>query len=449
MNEQVLAHLRAQQQRHVQDLQDFIKIPAVASQNRGVHECAVWLSDFMQRAGVTPMVVEEANFPVLLAEVPGESERSVLIYGHYDVQPADEPDWRYPPFGGQVVEGRLYGRGTVDDKGPVMATLEAVRAYLDCGLRPPVTVKFLIEGEEEVGSPSLPPVLERYHDFLYCDALLNFDDNVWFDGRPRVIGGLKGSVKIRLEARLNREYHAMNSPVLEGAVWRLVWALNSLMGPDGRIRIRDFYDDVVPPQAEDIAMLADLNWNGEEILRESGARAFLGNKNGLEALTALILEPTCNLGGITGGYVAPERKGVVPAFAAAEMRFGLVPNQTAEAVYQKVCQHLAAEGFDDIDVQVGGGSNPWARTPMKGDVVQALARSLEKAFGRRIAYQPSYAGSGPEGVFQELFPKMMHAYSGFGPVDDHLHAPNEYIVVDDYLKGIEAVARFFGEYAGG
>jgi acetylornithine deacetylase/succinyl-diaminopimelate desuccinylase-like protein len=340
----------------------------------------------------------------------------------------------------------MFGRGTVDDKGPVMAVLEAVRAYLECGLRPPVTVKFLIEGEEEVGSPSLRPVLEAYHDFLYCDATVNFDDNVWFDGRPRVIGGLKGSCALRLEARLDREFHAMNSPLLAGAAWRVVWALNSLVAPDGRILVRDFFDDVVPPSEDDIELLKGLNWDGEAILRESGEKAFLGGRSPLEALTAFILEPTINLGGLTGGYVQPAKKGVVPAFAAAEMRVGLVPNQTPERVYEKVKQHLEAEGFGDVEVKLLGG-NPWARAPMKGEIIQALARSLDAAFGRGIAYQPSYAGSGPEGVFQELFPKMQHAYSGFGPVEDRLHAPNEYIVVDDYIRGIEATARLYTEYA--
>jgi acetylornithine deacetylase/succinyl-diaminopimelate desuccinylase-like protein len=187
MNEQVLAHLRANAQRHVKDLRTFVRMPSITSQNRGMRECVAWLAEFMSRAGISPVVIEDANFPVLMAEVKGTSPRSLLVYGHYDVQPADEPEWNYDPFAAEIVDGRMYGRGTVDDKGQVMAVLEAVRAYLECGLRPPVTVKLLLEGEEEVGSPSLKPVMLAHRDFLDSDALVNFDDSVWFDGRPRVV----------------------------------------------------------------------------------------------------------------------------------------------------------------------------------------------------------------------------------------------------------------------
>lgn len=448
MNEKVLAHLRANTERHVKDLRTFVRKPSVASHNRGMRECVTWLAEFMSQIGISPMVIEDANFPVLMAEVKGSTSRSLLVYGHYDVQPADESEWEHDPFGAEIVGGRMYGRGTVDDKGQVMAVLEAMRAYLECGLRLPVTVKLLLEGEEEVGSPSLRPVLLAHHDFLKSDALVNFDDSVWFDGRPRVVCGLKGVCKLRLEARTPREFHAMMSPLIPGAVWRLTWALNSLVAPDGRILVRNFYDDVLPPQQKDLDVLVGLGWTGKDLLRESGQISFLGDKEELDALSAFILEPTCNLQGFSGGYVTPNQKGVVPAFAAAELRFGLVPDQTPEGVYERVCDHLAKGGFDDIEVELIG-RNPWARTPIDSEIAQALARSLDAAFGRGVAFQPSYAGSGPEGTFQELFPSMQQAYSGFGPVESNIHAPNEYIVVDDYLKGIETVARLYDEYAGG
>ena len=446
MDQRILDYLHATKDRSVADLQTLVRMPAVAAQDRGVRECAAWLIEFMQEIGITPQVVEEANYPVILAEVPGESSKSLLVYLHYDVQPADEPEWRHDPFGAEIVDGKMYGRGTVDDKGPVMAVLEAVRAYLECGLKPPVTVKFLIEGEEEVGSPSLKPVLNDYQDFLRSDGLVNYDDNVWFDGRPRVVCGIKGTAKFRLEVKTKREFHAMMSPLVINAAWCLIYALNSLVAPDGHILIPDFYDDVVPPQAKDIEVLKGLNWDGKETLEASGQTEFVGGRTGLDAASALILEPTCNLLGITGGYVAPNTKGVVPNFAAAELRFGTVPNQNPATIAEKVRRHLDAQGFEDVDVTLMGG-NPWARTPVDSPLALALAKSLDIAFGRGVAIQPSFPGSGPEGIFQELFPDMQQAYSGFGPTEDNLHAPNEYIVVDDYLRGIEATARLFAEFA--
>ena len=442
----VQSYLRAHGDEHVRDLQALVRQPSVAAQNKGVRECAAWLAGFMRDIGIPPLVVEEANFPVLLAEVPGASDRALLIYLHYDVQPADEPEWQTSPWGAEIIDGRMYGRGTVDNKGPLMAVLEATRAYLACGLKPPVTVKFLFEGEEEVSSPSLPGVLRAYHERIQADGLVNFDDNVWVDGRPRVVCGIKGAAKLRLEARTRREFHAMMSPLVHNAAWRLVWALNTLVSPDGRILIRDYFDDVVPPQPRDIALLADLGWDETQLLRESGQTEFWGGRRGVEALTWLYLEPTINLGGVSGGYVLPAQKGVVPNFAAAELRCGLVPNQTPERVVELVRRHLAAEGFADIDVQLIG-RNPWARTSVDSDLAQALARSLRAAFERDVVLAPTFPGSGPEGVFQELFPTMQQAYSGFGPVEDRLHAPNEYIVIDDYLSGVETTARLFGEFA--
>ncbi len=446
MNPAIYDYLQTNAAVHVRDLQEFMRQPSVAAQNRGVRECAAWLADFMRGIGLPTTVIEDANFPVLLAEIEGESERSLLVYLHYDVQPADEPEWQSDPWGAEIRDGKLYGRGAVDNKGPVMAVLEALRAYGATGRRPPLTVRFLCEGEEEVGSPSLPSVLRRYHSRLASDALVNFDDNVWVDGRPRVVCGIKGIAKVRLEARTKREFHAMMSPLVHNAAWRLTWALNSLVAPDGRILVRDFYADVVPPQTGDVALLDKLEWTGEELLQASGQTQFVGGKTGTEALVRLYLEPTCNLSGLTGGYTLPAQKSVVPNFAAAEMRFGTVPNQTPERIVELVRRHLDAEGFPDIEVKLIG-RNPWARTPTDSPIAQALRRSLQAAFARDVVMFPTYPGSGPEGVFQELFPTMQQAYSGFGPPDDNLHAPNEYIRVDDYLRGIETVVRLLEEYA--
>lgn len=445
MNPTILAYLQTNRDQHIRDLQEFLRLPSVAAQNRGVRECAAWLADFMRRIGAPPLVIEDANFPVLLAEIPGQTARTLLVYLHYDVQPADEPEWKTDPWGATIINGRMYGRGAVDNKGPVMAVLEAIRAYLACGLRPPVTVRFLCEGEEEVGSPSLPPVLRAYHNQIASDALVNFDDNVWVDGRPRVVCGIKGAVKLRLEVRTKREFHAMMSPLITNAAWRLVGALNTLVDQDGHILIRDFYADVIPPQPRDVELLARLGWTGQELLEASGQATFVAGKTGLDALVRLYLEPTCNLGGLSGGYVSPQTKGVVPAFAAAEVRFGTVPNQTPDRILELVRRRLDTAGFPDVTVSLIG-RNPWARTSVDSEIAQALRHSLAEAFEREVVLIPTFPGSGPEGVFQELFPTMQQAYSGFGPVEDNLHAPNEYIIIDDYLRGIETVARLFEAY---
>ena len=330
----------------------------------------------MSGMGIPPIIAGPADFPVIMGEVAGRSERSMLIYCHYDVQPADEPEWRHPPFGAEIADGRIYGRGTVDDKGALIASLQAVRAYLECGTRPPITVKFLFEGEEEISSPSLPAVLREHHAFLSCDALVNLGDNSWPDGRPRVVCGIKGICLLRFEVRTRREFHEMMAPLVTNPLTRLVAALATLMSPDGRITIPGFYDDVLPPTARDMEVLADLRWTGKELLAASGQNAFVGGKQPLDALRAWILEPSCNLQGMAGGYVAPQDKGVVPNFAAAEVRFGLVPDQVPERVFQHVRDHLDAAGFRDVSVELVS-RNPWARSPVDSEIVQTLVRALD------------------------------------------------------------------------
>ncbi len=417
MDSQVLEYLRNNQETFIEDLQELVRIPSIASQNIGMEETVQWLEKYLNKIGLKPIIDRSTNFPIFLAEVEGELPYSVLVYGHYDVQPVTGEEWDYPAFGAEIVDGRMYGRGTVDDKAQIMAPLEAVRAYLETGKKPPVTVKFLLEGEEEIGSPSLLSVLNKYKDFLDCDALINYDDSLWFDGRPRVVCGLKGGVRLKFTARTNREYHGMMFSIMPGAIWRLVWALNSLMDKNGKILVNGFEDNVVPPTEKELKAIEDLNWDASSLLKEAGIKEFFGGKSTPEAVQSFVLDTTIGLGGIAGGYIYPERKGVVPSYATAEARIGLVPNQTAEEVYEKVRKHLDENGFDDIELELEPSGNPWARTPIDSPLALAMAKSLEEAFGRRVAFQPSYAGSGPEGLFQRLFPNMEQAYSGFGPTE--------------------------------
>jgi len=441
----VYTFLKKRAERSIKDLQEFIRRPSVVTDERGVCKCADWLAEFIERIGI-PVEVLGSRRPVIFAQLEGDSERSLLIYGHYDVQPVDTKKWHFDPFGAEVSGGHLYGRGAVDNKGPVMAAIEAMRAHVEANVRPPLTVKLLLEGEEEAGSPSLMSVLKAHAKAIRSDAMVNFDDCVWEDGRPRIVCGVKGICMLRLTARTKREFHAMMAPLVQNAIWRLLNALYSLMDSEGNITIDGFFDSVLPPTKMEVDALRTMNWSGERLLSESGQKRFACGCGGLEALRKWLLEPTVNLQGICGGYLAPNSKGVVPAVATAELRFGTVPRQTSEEILNCVNQHLSNRGFDDIEVELIEGQ-PWARTRMDARIVQALKRSLHKAFGSDIVLQPTYAGSGPEGLFQMLFPEMEQAYSGFGPPENVLHAPNEYIPLDNYFAGIETIARLFWEYA--
>jgi acetylornithine deacetylase/succinyl-diaminopimelate desuccinylase-like protein len=440
----VIDYLRQNRQQIIDDLRQFMQQPSVAIQKLGMMECADLLCRQMSAFGMSPRLLPTAGYPVVYSRLQGESDYTLLIYGHYDVQPVDNL-WSFDPWGAVIDDGRIYGRGAVDDKGAVMAALQGVRAYLATNTPLPVSVIFLIEGEEEIGSPNLAHFLSAHRNLLRADALINFDDNVWPDGRPRVVTGIGGGALIRIEARRPREFHGMMAPLIENALWRLQNALATVRAPDGAITIDDFFEDVRPPTAEEMAAMATLPWDGAHLLRDSGQTAFVGGVSGLDALTRLYLTPCCNLVGWEGGYVRPMQKSVVPHFAAAELDFRTVPNQRGERIVQMLRDHLDRRGFTDLSVELLVETD-WYRCAPDSPAATALGNAIRKTFGVEPARQPTYPGFGPEPLFAKILGIDEQAYSGFGPTEDRLHAPDEYIRIEDYLNGAVCTANLLEEY---
>jgi acetylornithine deacetylase/succinyl-diaminopimelate desuccinylase-like protein len=440
----IVDYLKRNREMLIDDLRRFMQQPSVATQNLGMAECAELLCRQMTDFGMAPQLLPTAGYPVIYSRLQGVSDYTLLIYGHYDVQPVDDL-WSFDPWGAVIDDGRIYGRGAVDDKGAVMAALQGVRAYLATGTPLPVSVIFFIEGEEEIGSPNLAPFMSEHRDLLRADALINFDDNVWPDGRPRVVTGVKGSVRVRIESRRPREFHGMMAPLIENALWRLQAALGTIRSADGAITIDHFFDDVRPATAVELAAMQTLPWDGAHLLRESGQREFVGGVAGVEALTRLYLTPSCNLTGLEGGYVRPMRKSVVSNFAAAEIDFRTVPHQRGERIAQLLRDHLQRRGFSDLSVELMGETD-WFRCSPDSPAAVALGNAIRQTFGVEPARQPTYPGSGPEPLFAQLLGIEEQAYSGFGPTEDRLHAPDEYIRIEDYLHGAGCVACMLEEY---
>lgn len=440
----VFDYLKQNRDHMIDDLRQFMQQPSVAIQNLGMAECAELLCRQMTAFGMAPQLLPTVGFPAIYSRLQGESDYTLLIYGHYDVQPVDD-QWSFDPWGAQIDNGRIYGRGAVDDKGAVMAALQGVRAYLATGTPLPVSVIFFIEGEEEIGSPNLAPFMREHRELLAADALINFDDNVWPDGRPRVVTGIGGGALVRIEARRLREFHGMMAPLIQNALWRLHQALTTVRAPDGAILIDNFFDDVRPPTEDELAAMALLPWNGAYLLRDSGQREFVGGVSGLEALTRLYLTPCCNLVGWEGGYVRPMQKSVVPRFAAAELDFRTVPYQRGERIVHLLREHLDRRGFTDLSVELLVETD-WFRCAPDSPAAVALGNAIRRTFGVEPAHQPTYPGFGPEPLFAQLLGIEEQAYSGFGPTEDRLHAPDEYIRIDDYLNGAACVAILLEEY---
>jgi len=237
----------------------------------------------------------------------------------------------------------------------------------------------------------------------------------------------------------------MMAPLIENALWRLHSALTTLRTPDGTITVDDFFDDVRPPTADELAAMATLPWDGAYLLRDSGQASFVGGVSGLDALTRLYLTPCCNLVGWEGGYVQPIQKSVVPRFAAAELDFRTVPYQRGEQIVHLLRQHLDRRGFTDLSVKLLVETD-WFRCAPDSPAAAALGNAIRNTFGVEPARQPTYPGFGPEPLFAQLLGIEEQAYSGFGPTEDRLHAPDEYIRIVDYLKGAACVASLLQEY---
>jgi len=435
----------------VRDLQRLCRQPSVSAQGVGVEACAQLLVWQMQAKGI-PARAEPVpdGPPLVVAEVPGDSPRTLLVYDHYDVQPPDPVDeWDSDPFGAEIRDGRLFARGAQDTKGNIMARVAAVESWLRVRGRLPVTVRFLIEGEEEIGSPHLGHVLRARPELTRADACL------WESGAKdhhdilNIYLGVKGILYVELEAAgARRDLHSAAGGIVPNPAWRLVWALWTLKGADGQVRIRGFYDDVLQPSAAELAQLARIaaRRDDQAVLRDLGIAAFVENLTGTDLVRRNLCEPTCTICGLTAGYQGPGSKTVLPHRASAKVDFRLVPRQHPEDILAKLRDHLRREGFGDIAVRVHGMEEPW-KTPFDAPIVDVVAQTAEEVYGTPPIILPTQAGTGPMHVV--CAPSNLPAVgTGIGHARANVHGPNENIRLDDYIQGIKHIALILERFAG-
>ena len=451
MRAEVARYIEAHQEQAVEELLRLCRQPSVSAQRLGVEECARLLRDLMEGAGlearVLPSPVE--GHPVVYAQRRGRSERTLLFYNHYDVQPPDPlEEWQTPPFEPTVRDGAVYGRGVSDDKGHLASRLAAVRAFLATEGELPCTVKFIVEGAEEIGSPGLPEFVAEHRELLRADACLWEGGGVNWRGQPQVYLGCKGIQYVELVCRVaNRDSHSSYGTVVPNPAWRLAWALSTLKDRDERVLIPGFYDAVRPPTEAELAALEALPHEDEELRRSLGLRGFVLGLRGREWLRRHIFEPTCSICGIGGGYQGPGTKTIIPAEARAKVDFRLVPDQDPEDVVAKLRAHLEAQGFGDIEVIVEHGEPP-ARTPIDHPWVRLVRETAREVYGQEAVVLPSTAGTGPMHVFAGAPLHLPVASAGVDYPDNRMHAPNENVRLDYFLQGtlhVAAIMARFGE----
>lgn len=410
-----------------------------------MRRAATWLADRVRAAGLEAELAETDGHPVVVGRwEAGAGAPALVVYAHYDVQPPDPlEEWSSPPFEPTVRDGRLYARGAADDKSQVLLQIAALEACVrTTGL--PVNVTLLLEGEEEIGSPGLPPLLESRPD-IRTDYALIADSQMLGPGRPSLIFATRGLAYFELEARIGR--HDLHSGQYGGAVPNPANALATVIASfhqDGRIVVPGFMEDVAPWDESLLEGFRSLPFD-EAAFRESAGGAALAGEPGRTTVERVWTRPALDVNGITGGYTGEGAKTVLPAVARAKVSARLVANQTPEAVERQLRDHIAGlpPAGVEITLRTLKGALPWRADP-SGPLYRAAGRSLEAVFGRPPVHV-AHGGTLPIATEFERILGAEVAILGFALPGAHMHAPDEWFPLDHLEKGMKTMAGLYAE----
>ena len=433
----------------LRELSQLVAQPSVGAQNWGLKECAVLVGQMLEKRGFTIQILATEGAPVVFGERKGKSDKTLLFYNHYDVQPPEPLElWESPPFEPEQRDGKLYGRGVSDDKGHIVARLFALDALLEADGELPCNIKFVIEGEEETASVHLHQFVLDHKELLAADACVWEFGGVNENEVPIQYLGLRGICYVELFVEsLSTDVHSgLGGSIFPNAAWRLIWALSTLKGTDERIRIPGFYDNVKPPSARDRELLAALPDPVSEYKSRYGVKEFIkGLTGGTELKIEEVFSPTCTICGLTSGYQGSGTKTVQPARATAKVDFRLVPDQTPAEVLEKLRTHLDAEDFGDVQIDFLGGEPP-ARSNPDDPFINIVVDTAKDVYGMPMQKVPMTGGSGPSYPFVHDL-GLPVATAGLGYPDTRAHAPNENMRLDLYLKHAKHMLRVICELA--
>ena len=445
--EQFDTYVEENAERFIEELKEFCRQPSISTQNVGLEEMADLVRARLERLGAEVRLIPVNGGPPVVFAQLGQGERTLLIYDHYDVQPPDPlEEWESPPFEPTIREGKFYARGVADNKGDLMARIQAIEAYQAAFGELPLRIKFVVEGEEEVGSPHLTSFAAAHRAILAADGCL------WESGgkdeaeRFVLYLGLKGIAYLELRARgAKSDLHSSIATIVPNPAWRLVWALSTLKDEDDHITIDGFMDHVVEPGAADMDILEAIPFEEEKLKERLGIPKFIRGLSGVAALKKHLYEPTCTICGFRSGYIEEGSKTVLPSTATVKLDFRLVPNLTPELVEQLLRQHLDRRGFGDIEIAPGIGEHS-ARAPLDAPIVQAAVAAAEAVYGQRPVIYPTMAGSGPMYPHSEAL-GVPAVLAGIGYPGVNVLAPNENIRLTDYFEGIRYIGELIRHFA--
>jgi len=443
----VYSYIDQHSQAFIQELVRLVKQPNVSAKGEGMQECAEMVGKMLREAGFsTRMIPETEGYPVVYGELKSKnSKKTLLFYDHYDVQPPEPlEEWKFDAFSGKIHDGKIYGRGVSDNKGNIVSRLKAVEAFLETVGDVPVNVKFVVEGEEEIGSPHLDLVVKQNKSLFANDATIWEFGGTNYEGRPEIYLGLKGVLSMELRAKgASRDVHSANAPLVPNPAWRLVWALNTLKNEEDEILIEGFYDNVESPSKAELQLLDDIPLEEEETKESWGLKEFLHRRAGTEAKKMLLFSPTCTINGFLTGYTGPDSKTVLPKEAMVKLDFRLVPHQTSDEIFKKLVKHLRKKGFGDIEAIKYGSTDP-TKTPATEKFVTIVAKAAEKIYKKKTVIYPTSAASGPMHIFRNHIDSPIIS-AGCSHADAKGHAPNENLTIEGFIKGTKLIATILND----
>ena len=451
--DRVLAYLAEHQPRHLDQLCDWLRIPSVSSQSEhkdDVVRAARFVADELTDLGLAVEVIDRGGHPLVFAETEQRPDRKTLLfYGHYDVQPVDPIElWTHPPFEPVIEDGTIYARGTSDDKGQLYCHVKALEAYVKLGIELPVNVKFIIEGEEEAGGESIYRYTEENPEKLACDAVVISDTTLYNAQTPAVCYSLKGLCF--MEIRLSGPAMDLHSGSYGGTVQNpgnaICEIVAKLKDADGRCLVPGFYDDVIDLDQDERDAFASLEYTDAVLHDETGVPAPFGEA-GFTTLERMWARPTCDVNGITSGYGGEGGKTIIPAKAVAKVSMRLVPDQDPEKIakaFQEYVQSICPVG---VECEVENLHNAQAvLVPRQSDMMKAGMTALEQGFGAKPVFIREGGSIPIVGTLQDCL-KSPVLLLGYGLSTDNIHSPNEKLDVANFVGGCRTTAMLFVEAA--
>lgn len=448
------SYLADHQPRFIQELLDFVRIPSVSASAEyaaDVRRAGEWVRDRVTQAGLeNAAVMETGGHPVVYADWlhAGADKPTVLIYGHFDVQPAEPFDlWHSPPFEPEIRDGCVFGRGASDDKGGMLIPILSLEAMLASTGRLPVNVKLLFEGQEEIGSPELPDFVAANRGLLTCDMIFSADGLQWAADDPMLVTGLKGLVgaEITLRGATSDQHSGLHGGGIANPLMSLSQLLASMKSAEGKITVDGFYDDVQDLTDEDRAAIARVPFDEGEYLAETGAPAVYGEP-GYSVRERLWARPTLEVNGLWGGYQGLGTKTVLPAEAHAKITCRLVANQDPDRVYDLLRAHVenhCPPGVTAEITRLPGSADPFLM-PAGHNASHIAGQVLQEVYGKD-PYVTRVGGSIP---VMNAFLKELGVHGvmfGFSVGDENLHAPNEFFRLANFERGQRAYCRLLEE----